>query len=389
MTELSCGAEPPIRTLQLGMNWFPEDAGGVDRVYYELLRHLPQHGVAVCGLVGGSPQVARDSGQRVRGFAPPTAPLLARWWALRQESRRMLAEQQPDLIASHVALYTFPVLDLIRSYPLVVHFHGPWALEVQVEVGGGLETKVKAALERTVYRHGTRFIVLSRAFHDILHRHYEVPEERIRLIPGGVDVGRFSVDLTRREARERLGWPQGRPIVFAVRRLVRRMGLEDLVSAIIEVRHQVPDILLLIAGKGALFTELQAQIESQGLKDNVRLLGFLPDEDLPLAYRAADLSVVPTVALEGFGLVAAESLAAGTPVLVTPVGGLPEVVSDLSPELVLSGSGSAPLAEGIRRALTGDMTLPDPEACRSYVRARYDWPVVAARVHEVYSEALK
>ena len=71
------------------------------------------------------------------------------------------------------------------------------------------------------------------------------------------------------------------------------------------------------------------------MANHVRMLGSSRDADLPLYYRAADLSVVPTVALEGFGLVAAESLAAGCPALVTPVGGLPSVVADLSPDLVL------------------------------------------------------
>jgi len=245
-----------------------------------------------------------------------------------------------------------------------------------------------AALERTIYRRGDRFIVLSRATCDVLQRHYGVPEERIRVIPGGVNVAQFATRVTQQEARERLGWPQDRPVVFSVRRLVRRMGLEDLVSAMKEVRRRVPEVSLFIAGKGPLFASLQAQVQAQGLENHVRLLGFLAEEDLPLAYRAADLTIVPTVALEGFGLVAAESLAAGTPVLVTPEGGLPEVVSGLSHELVLPDSGAGPLADGIGRALTGNVTLPDAEACRSYAFSWFDWPVIAARVREVYSETL-
>jgi glycosyltransferase involved in cell wall biosynthesis len=155
-----------------------------------------------------------------------------------------------------------------------------------------------------------------------------------------------------------------------------------------EVRRRAPDALLLIAGKGALSGELEARVRSLGLEGNVRLLGFVPDEDLPIAYRAADLSIVPTVALEGFGLIAVESLAAGTPVLVTPVGGLPEVVSDLSANLVLPGSGAGDLADGLAAALMGELTLPDAGTCQSYARDRYDWPVIAARTRDVYAEVL-
>jgi glycogen synthase len=167
------------------------------------------------------------------------------------------------------------------------------------------------------------------------------------------------------------------------------MGLENLISAISAVRRRVPEVLLLIAGNGALSKELKARVRSLGLENSIRFLGFVSDEDLPTVYRAADLSIVPTVALEGFGLVAVESLAAGTPVLATPVGGLPEVVSDLSADLVLYGGDVGSLVNGVEAALTGELTLPDAEACQNYARARYDWPVVAARTREVYAEALR
>jgi glycogen(starch) synthase len=384
--------EPPIRTLQLGQGWSPEEAGGINRIYEGLLSHLPPSSVTVHGLVTGSFGVARDSRDsawQVRAFAPPTAPLLVRWQALRRELRRTLAEWQPDVVAAHFALYAFPVMDLIRSWPLVVHFHGPWASESRVEGDREFATRAKAFLERTVYWRGVRFIVLSHAFRDVLNRDYGVSAELIRVIPGGVDVDRFATDLTPREAREQLGWPQDRPTLLAVRRLVRRMGLEDLITAMKEVSKQVPEVLLLVAGTGPLIRALSDRIRSLRLTNNVRLLGFVPDRDLPIAYRAANLTVVPSMALEGFGLPIVESLAAGTPPLVTPVGGSPEVVRELSPELVLPAPGANPLSEGLVVALTGGLPLPSAEACRVYARARYDWPLIAARVRSVYSEALQ
>jgi glycosyltransferase involved in cell wall biosynthesis len=147
-------------------------------------------------------------------------------------------------------------------------------------------------------------------------------------------------------------------------------------------------VLLVIAGRGPLAAALQARTSELGLQANVRLLGFVSDESLPPLYRAATVSVVPTATLEGFGLVTIESLAAGTPVLVTPVGGLPEVVSDLAPELVLPGTSPPALAEGLLAALSGRLPLPSAKACQDYVRARFDWPVIAARVRDVYLEAL-
>jgi glycosyltransferase involved in cell wall biosynthesis len=151
----------------------------------------------------------------------------------------------------------------------------------------------------------------------------------------------------------------------------------------------VPEVLLIVAGNGPLSGALRGLVRLRGLENNVRLVGFVPEQDLPIAYRAANLTVVPSAAFEGFGLVVVESIAAGTPVLVTPVGGLPEVVRDLSPELVLPAAGVGPLAEGLVAALTGDLPLPNAEVCRAYALAHYDWPAIAARVREVYAETLK
>ncbi len=374
---------PGPRVLAVGMGWLPEQPGGLNRVFFNLARALPEAGVAVRGLVA-----ARVAGGGVEAFAPMASPLPERLLAARSGIVRALAEADPDLVASHFALYTAPALDRLRARPLVVHFHGPWAAETAAEGGNGLAVRVRRAVERAVYRRADRLIVLSEAFRDVAVRDYGVHPDRVRIVPGGVEAARFALPLSRVEARDRLGWPQDRPVVLAVRRLAHRMGLENLVDATAALRRAVPDVLVLVAGGGRLAGPLQERIAAAGLGAHVRLLGFVPDADLPLAYRAADLSVVPTAALEGFGLVAAESLAAGTPALVTPVGGLPEVVRGLAPGLVLPGSDAATLADGLAAALTGRLPLPTDEACRRWAAAHYDWSVVARQTRAVYEEAL-
>jgi glycosyltransferase involved in cell wall biosynthesis len=125
------------------------------------------------------------------------------------------------------------------------------------------------------------------------------------------------------------------------------------------------------------------------MDEHVRLLGYVPDEQLPRMYRAADLSIVPTVALEGFGLIAAESLAAGTPVLVTPIGGLPEVVQGLAADLVLPAATEGAIAAGLASALTGRTRLPSEAACSEFARTHYGWPMIAGRIRQTYQEALQ
>ena len=177
-------------------------------------------------------------------------------------------------------------------------------------------------------------------------------------------------------------------MLLAVRRLVRRMGLDRLIEAMATLRQKQVDAVLYIVGKGPERLALEELVRRHGLEDTVRFAGFVPDELLPVAYRAADLVVVPTAALEGFGLIAVEALASGTPVLVTPVGGLPEVVSGLSPDLVLPGSDADSIASGLAASLTMPGRLPDEAACRRYAEANFAWPVISERIAAVYRELI-
>jgi glycosyltransferase involved in cell wall biosynthesis len=378
-----------IHTLQMGNDWFAERQGGLNRVYSELLRHLPAANVRVHGLVAGSPEISAQTGGVVEGFASPSQPLSQRLRAVRRTAASCLEREPYDLIASHFALYAFPLLDKLKTRPTVIHFHGPWAAEAGVEGRSSFASRIQSSIERAVYARGDRFIVLSHAFAGELISRYRVPESKVFVVPGGIDSHHFHDGFTRAEARERLGWPQGRPIVLAVRRQMRRMGLENLIDATAEVRRAVPEVLVMLAGTGPLVPELRGRIVGLGLEDHVRQLGRLPDEALPLAYRGANLSIVPTQALEGFGMITLESLASGTPVLVTPVGGLPEVLAPFAPECILAGTSTEAMRDALTDFLKGTQPLPRSEACREYAVTNFAWPVIAAKVRNVYEGLLQ
>ncbi len=370
--------------LEIGMGWFREEPGGLNRMYAGLIRALAARHVRIRGVVAGDPALAGPVPEGLSFFARRSASWPLRLAACRRAVNKALKHGSIDLVAAHFAPYALPSLDLVRDRPFVFHFHGPWADESQFEQQHGVAVSLKKKIESLVYGRAVRFIVLSRAFGSVLEERYRVDPDLVHVVPGGVDVTRFETRLSRRDARLTLGLPTDRPIVCVIRRLVRRVGLEELVEAMRLVRARLPDALLLIAGKGPLAGRLAAVVADRGLEHHVRFMGFVDDERLPLLYRASEVSIVPSAALEGFGLTTIESLAAGTPVLVTPVGGLPEAVAPLSANLVLNGAGRAAIACGVIDALSGDMSLPSPEGCTRYARANFDWPMVADRVLAVY-----
>lgn len=365
------------RSLHLSADLLQARAGGLARYVDGLTRGLaPRAPARVIGIGHAddpnSAATAQDS-------------LLTRLRAIRL--RVVAAQPEADVIASHFALYAIGCVDLLRKRPHVVHFHGPWATESAAEGAGRVSVAAKRFVERRVYATADRAITLSHAFAKILIEEYRVPEHLVRVIPGGIDLPTAAL-TDRLTAREHLGWTSDRPIVLCVRRLARRMGIDVLIDAAAIVSERYPDVLFHLAGKGAIQSELQVRIDAAGLQEHVKLLGFVPDEQLALAYAAADISVVPSQALEGFGLITLESLVQGTPVIVTPIGGLPEVVTGLDPALVLPYRHAQGIAEGVCNALAAPSRLPTREACRAYAVDHFGWPTIAGRVMTVYREAL-
>lgn len=380
---MSASSRAPF-TVQVGSGWYLAHPGGLERVFHELTHRLSAMGIGVQGLVAGDDRVAKESEGVVRGFAPVDAPMWRRLLACRSAARGLLDEHPGAMLVSHFAPYGLSLLGL-PARRLIVHFQGPWSGESRAEGHGILSFAVRRALEKRVYRRADACIVLSRAFRDLLHAEFGVPLDRIHVIPGGVATEQFASLPPRAEARRRLGWSPEAPTILAVRRLVRRTGLDRLIDAVPALRTRVPGVQVLIAGQGVEAEALGARIHELGVGDAVRLLGRLSEEQLPLAYRAADLTVVPSIALEGFGLIVPESLAAGTPVLVTPVGGLPETVEDLSGAMILRDATSGTLAEGLGEVLLGERVLPDADACVAFARAHYDWSVITRRTAELYA----
>lgn len=366
----------------VGNHWFPTQPGGLDRYVYELAYGLAaqNHAVHLYGL--GLPAQSPYSQLVLHDLANPDQRLGPRLSSAYVRSRP-LTQGHFQAVNLHFALSALPCLPhLPRGVPVTGHFHGPWALESQREGGSRLSVAFKRWVEQRVYDRCDRFIVLSQAFGTVLHESYNIPWERIHVIPGGVDTQRFAITRSRPQARQRLGWPSDRLILFTPRRLVQRMGIGPLLETLVQVRQRVPEVWLAIAGKGPLRDTLEHQATELGLGDCVRFLGFVPDDDLPVAYQAADLTVIPSQTLEGFGLVLLESLACGTPAVCTPVGGMPEVLLPFCPELVFESGQVGAIAQRLMDFGQGKMSLPSRDDCRAYAKG-FAWGAIAPRVAQV------
>jgi glycosyltransferase involved in cell wall biosynthesis len=284
--------------------------------------------------------------------------------------------------------------------PIVRTYYGSWAEESRVEAGGAarkpsLATRwtlpcrlaAKRAADVVSLRGSRRVIVLSRYSRDEVIGDFGIPAERVDLVPGGVDLDRFRPG-DRAAARARLSLPADRRILLTVRRLVPRMGLHSLLSAMPAVLDAFPDTLLVVGGTGPLAAALRTRTLQLGLEERVRFVGFIPDDDLPTYYQAADFFVLPTRALEGFGLPTLEAFACGTPVLGTPVGATPELLREVDPELLLPGVTPRELGAGLLAALRAPgRPSCAPDRLRAFVEDRFSWDAMVDATLTVYEQA--
>ncbi len=256
-----------------------------------------------------------------------------------------------------------------------------------------LNAGVRRWCERLVIRRCHRVVVLSEFMKQRVMAQHAVAAERIRIIPGAADLARFCLPDDPVAVRRQLGLPLNKVILVTVRNLVPRMGLDQFLRAIAELGDEGRDVMILIGGEGPLREDLQTLAGDLGVADRVRLLGYVPEERLPHYYQAADLVLMPTHELEGFGLVTVEALACGTPVLGTPVGAIPEVLGKVDPGLIASGTDCASLAAAIRRLLCRFRDHPGEQERlskqgRAVAEAEYSWARHGEQLEEVLREVV-
>ena len=183
-------------------------------------------------------------------------------------------------------------------------------------------------VERWITNRADRVIACSFYMREQIADIFGVPEDRIEVIPNGIDPD--DLQPQPRAELERLRGEFARPdeqLVLLIGRLVYEKGFQLALEAMPEVIEQAPGTRFLVAGSGTHEEELRAQASELGLLEHGTFLGWIGDDVLHSLYRIADVCVVPSI-YEPFGLVALEAMASGCPCIVADTGGLREVVPD-------------------------------------------------------------
>jgi glycosyltransferase involved in cell wall biosynthesis len=379
-----------MKILVTTQQWLPDVIGGVARVAHATAVGLAGRGhevVVIAPKCDRKPAHANESGVEVRR-------LIRRHWAVPEsatdvlETRRLVragADEYFDVVLGHGPASLVGASAALARTPIVYVFHASCVLEERFRRSSGLPLVDKtrsllvepivAWLEKAAAARASQIIVLSQYSQQVLSQTQENVGRLTTVAWGGVDIEEFCPAANRLSLREYLGIAPDQTLLLSVRRLVSRMGIDILLSAVSQLRKRDRSIRLVLVGDGEKQVALERERDRLELRPHVTFLGRVPESELQCWYRAADLFVLPTVAYEGFGMVTAEALACGTPVVGTRVGATSEILEPLDPDLL----AATPTADGLVGAIRQVLDRAGPElrgACRSYAESELAWESV-------------
>lgn len=382
---------------------YPPGPGGVERHVAELASRLGARGYSVdvyCSdLYREFPMQRLPSGVPREERTPFGAVHRLRAWSLPGELHypffrgldAALARDRPDLL--HVHTYGTNQVAVARRhrsrtgapFVLTAHFHPVWSI-----YGGWLRHRIRGFYDRRlagpVLDAAARVIVQTREEERLL-RLVVRSLPPVAIIPPGYSPMPAPPEGAT-PFRDHFGISG--PFVLFVGRLAPNKGLADLLPAFRALQRDDPAAHLVLVGEdGGMRASLEARVRGLGLDARVHFLGHVPDESLlAAAYREATFTVLPSE-YEAFGLVLLESLAQGTPVIASRVGGIPEFIEDGRSGLLVPPGQEGPLAEAMRR-LWADPALARRlgRHGRTEVVPRYTWDRVVDQLAGVYREVL-
>lgn len=384
-----------MRVLMLSWEYPPKSVGGLAQHVYDLTCALAKDGVEVHLIASGgekAPSFERVHGVNVYRVEPyrVSSPDFVTWVA---QFNVAVLERVFPILAETGKFHVLHAHDWLVAYaaraikhamrlPLVVTIH---ATEYGRNHGLHNDTQRHISdIEWWLTYEAWRVICCSRYMEGEIRHVFQLPQDKVSIIPNGVDVANFKTK-SGSVKRSEYAAPDEK-IVFYVGRLVKEKGVQVLLDAVPEILAGHPNTKFVIAGKGPHLDSLKFQAAALGVANRVYFTGYINDEVRNSLYSWSDVAVFPSL-YEPFGIVALEAMAARTPVIVADCGGISEIVKDGEDGLKANTGSSHSLAQNVL-AILKDPRLGDQLKENAYSRVlnEFNWQNIARQTAEVYRE---
>ena len=387
-----------IGVMMLSWEFPPRIIGGIAPHVYELSKALVRKGILVYVITcdfPGTPDYEVVDGVRVYridSYRFPT-PDFATWTSMMNVNMQIKAAEVLANVRDKVhVLHAHDWLVANASISLKHLFRIPLLATIHSTEYGrrkGIHDDYQRMISSTeawLSREASRVICCSRYMLQEVNKALSISEDKIDVIPNGINSIPFETSYGRDAFRARFV-QDGEKLVFYVGRLVHEKGVSLLAESIPKVLKKI-DAKFIIVGEGYMRDDLIKRVNEIGVAHKVLIPGFLDTDTVRLLFRSADVCVVPSL-YEPFGIVALEAMVAKTPIVTTGVGGLGEIL-----EHDKSAVFASPTAESIARAII--KVLQDPASAnslreRAYGRviSLYRWDRIAESTHSVYERIIR
>jgi glycogen synthase len=389
-----------MRVLLLSWEYPPRIVGGLGRHVYHLATTLASQGAKVHVVTKdfpGAPDYEESEGVHVHRVVNYPPDITQEDWvpwtlqfniALLEKAVALVNDlDDVNVIHAHDWLVAHAAASLKHAYriPLVATIHATEYGRHQGHLPDPMN-KLIHQIEWWLTFESARTICCSQYMMEQITSIFELPPDKVDVIPNGIDFDSFkhdvSVDLYRKKFV-----PSGGKLVFFVGRLVYEKGVQTVIEAMPLIMNKIPDVTFVVAGSGPHLNQLKSMVSEFDLDDKVRFVGHLDTDALSAFYKCADLTVVPSL-YEPFGMVVLESMAMDTPTIVADTGGLSEIVVHEETGLKFDPGNPDSLAEAMLRILQDDELAGRLTSdAMAYMGNQYNWERIARRTMDVYRRA--
>jgi len=372
-------------------HYFPPHKGGIEQVSFEQSKRLVRLGYQIEVLTSEFEGRNKTPVKGIRIHHYPSMNVAKRFGVpypiLPVSAYKKFANviRECDLVHAHGHVYmsSYFAGKIAKKYgkPFMITQHNTF-IDYQ-SILNLLEHLNDFAIGKSVLRHAEKIVTVSKETMKYVLR-LGADKKKVQVIYNGVDTEQFRPS-NKNKNRKKLGLSQNRKIAFSVRRLVYKNGLDTLIESVPYLKQSHPELLVVVAGKGPSRKLIENRIKELNIQDNIKLAGFVPDEQLPTYYGAADCFILPSASGEGLPLVLLEAMSSGLPIIATTVGGTPELIKHMENGLLVPPRNPKAMAQALAKLLSDEKlgTTIGKEARRA-AEEKFSWEKNVEQLEAIY-----
>jgi glycosyltransferase involved in cell wall biosynthesis len=315
---------------------------------------------------------------------------------------RLISREPFDIVHAHGTCgISYPLFRFMVRKPLVIHTHGtalhPFPAPITISLKDNLRSRIRTSVaifrQKTYWQLADILLAVSYFLKEEIERLYNIKESKIEVAYNGVDTSIFRKTNSYDELKN-LGL-EGKRVILYVGHFGLRKGIIHLIEAMPGILQEEPDAFLLCVGgtpewlrTDVYWKILKRKIEQAGIQKNVRLIGQVPHQKLPIYYSMADVFAFPSL-YEAMGKVVVEAMACEAPVVASRVGGIVEIINHGVNGLLVKPKDVKSLRQSILMVLQdSQLAKRFSKKGRETVESRFTWKHTVIQISKAYQKLM-